>query len=36
VPRLEHGPQQSTDLAATQDWDVVAKDFDDLADRLGA
>ncbi|MGG1948667.1 haloacid dehalogenase type II [Trinickia sp. NRRL B-1857] len=32
----EHGPAQSTDLAAEQAWDVVASDFVDLADRLGA
>ncbi len=37
VPRpTEHGPGQTTDLAPTQDWDVVASDFIDLAEKLGA
>jgi 2-haloacid dehalogenase len=31
----EHGPGQTTNLAPEQDWDVVAKDLGDLADRLG-
>ena len=31
----EYGPAQTTDLAPTQDWDVVAQDIGDLADRLG-
>ncbi|AOY95984.1 haloacid dehalogenase, type II [Cupriavidus sp. USMAA2-4] len=31
----EHGPAQSTDLAAEQDWDVVAADFGELAQRFG-
>jgi len=36
VPRLrEHGPGQSTDLAADGPWDVVAADFIDLAAQLG-
>jgi 2-haloacid dehalogenase len=36
VPRpLEHGPGQSTDLAPTRTWDVVAQDFVDLAAKLG-
>jgi 2-haloacid dehalogenase len=36
VPRpLEFGAGQTTDLEPTSDWDVVAKDFDDLAARLG-
>ena len=36
VPRpLEHGPGQSTDLAPTRSWDVVAQDFVDLAAKLG-
>lgn len=35
VPRLtEHGPGQTTDLAPTGDWTVVASDFLDLADRM--
>ena len=35
VPRpTEHGPDQQTDLAPSQDWDVVASDFEDLARRL--
>jgi 2-haloacid dehalogenase len=36
VPRpLEYGPGQTTDLASEDDWDVVARDFLDLATRLG-
>jgi 2-haloacid dehalogenase len=36
VPRpLEYGPGQKTDLVAEDSWDVLAKDFEDLADRLG-
>jgi 2-haloacid dehalogenase len=36
VPRPnEHGPGQRTDLTPTRDWDVVAKDFVDLAVKLG-
>jgi len=36
VPRpLEYGPGQSTDLTATREHDVVAKDFEDLAKQLG-
>jgi 2-haloacid dehalogenase len=37
VPRpTEHGPGQTKDLKPEQDWDVVAKDFGALADKLGA
>lgn len=37
VPRpQEHGPGQTTDLMPEQPWDVVARDFLDLADQLGA
>jgi 2-haloacid dehalogenase len=37
VPRpTEHGPGQTRDLQPEQDWDVVARDFDDLAGRLEA
>lgn len=32
----EHGPAQTTDLHAEQDWDVIADDLIDLARRLGA
>lgn len=32
----EHGPAQTTDLEAEQDWDVVARDFNELAQALGA
>ena len=32
----EHGPGQTTDLTAEADWDVVARDFNDLADKVGA
>ena len=37
VPRpAEHGPGQTSDLEPEADWDVIATDFLDLADRLGA
>jgi 2-haloacid dehalogenase len=37
VPRpTEYGPQQTKDRSATGAWDVVATDFIDLAQRLGA
>jgi 2-haloacid dehalogenase len=36
IPRpLEYGAGQKTDLVAEEAWDIVAKDFEDLADRLG-
>lgn len=31
----EHGPDQSIDLEPTGDWDVMAEDFEDLADQIG-
>jgi 2-haloacid dehalogenase len=31
----EHGPKQRTDLGPTGAWDIVASDFEDLADQLG-
>lgn len=31
----EHGPAQKRDLAAAQNWDVIAEDFGDLARQLG-
>jgi 2-haloacid dehalogenase len=31
----EHGPDQATDLEPTGDWDIVAEDFEDLADQIG-
>ncbi len=31
----EYGPDQTEDLAPDGDWDVVARDFLDLADKLG-
>lgn len=31
----EYGPGQASDLAAEDDWDVVADDIEDLARRLG-
>ena len=31
----EYGPQQRTDLAAEEAWDVVAEDIEDLATRMG-
>jgi len=37
VPRpREYGPGQTSDLQPAEDWDVVAADFIDLAERLGA
>jgi 2-haloacid dehalogenase len=37
VPRpTEYGPAQTTDLKPESDWDVVAKDLEDLARLLGA
>lgn len=37
VPRpTEYGPNQKTNLKAESDWDVVAKDFQELAAKLGA
>ena len=37
IPRpTEYGPGQTSDLAPESDWDVVARDMDDLADSLGA
>lgn len=32
----EHGPEQATDLAPTERWDWIARDFVDLAAQLGA
>ena len=31
----EHGPDQTIDLEPTGDWDIVAEDFEDLADQIG-
>jgi 2-haloacid dehalogenase len=37
VPRpTEHGPGQGTDLEPTADWDIVARDFEDLARQVQA
>jgi 2-haloacid dehalogenase len=37
VPRpTEHGPEQTMDLQPDQDWDVLARDFGELATKLGA
>jgi 2-haloacid dehalogenase len=37
VPRpREHGPDQTTDLAPEEEWDVIAPDFVALAERLTA
>ncbi|MGO2859541.1 MAG: haloacid dehalogenase type II [Brevibacterium sp.] len=30
----EHGPGQTTDLGAEDAWDVIAEDFEDLADQV--
>ena len=36
IPRpTEHGPDQTTDLGPEEDWDTVANDLEDLANRLG-
>ena len=36
IPRpTEYGPGQSKDLVAEADWDIVAKDFLELARALG-
>lgn len=35
VPRKnEHGANQTTDLEPSESWDIVARDFNDLADQL--
>ncbi|HKA41369.1 MAG TPA: HAD hydrolase-like protein, partial [Burkholderiales bacterium] len=31
----EYGPNQTTDLKAESDWDIVARDFGKLASALG-
>jgi 2-haloacid dehalogenase len=36
VRPTEHGPGQTSDLKPSRDWDVVADDLIDLAERLGA
>jgi 2-haloacid dehalogenase len=37
VPRpTEHGAGQTKDIHPEQDWDVIVRDFADLADKLGA
>lgn len=37
VPRpTEHGPDQTTDLNPTEDWDWIASDFEDLARQISA
>jgi len=37
IPRpLEYGPQQTSDLVAENDWDVIAHDMGDLAAQMGA
>jgi 2-haloacid dehalogenase len=36
IPRpTEHGPKQTTNLRAEQEWDYVARDMNDLASQLG-
>jgi len=35
VPRVtEYGPDQTLDLSPTDDWDVIAQDFNDLAAKV--
>jgi 2-haloacid dehalogenase len=37
IPRpTEYGPAQAANLAAEEDWDVIAADLEDLAARMGA
>ena len=31
----EYGPLQKYDFEAKGDWDIVVKDFNDIADRMG-
>ncbi|WP_281389163.1 hypothetical protein [Brevibacterium renqingii] len=31
----EHGPDQTSDLDPSGAWNVIAEDFEDLADQLG-
>jgi 2-haloacid dehalogenase len=36
IPRqTEFGPGQTTDLGPTENWDIIAADFNDLASQLG-
>ncbi len=36
VPRpTEYGPLQQRDVTAEGDWDIVARDFNEIADRMG-
>ena len=36
IPRpTEHGPGQTVDLEPQEDWDMVARDLEDLASQLG-
>jgi len=32
----EYGPRQQRDFSADSDWDVIARDIEDLATQLGA
>ncbi len=32
----ERGPDQKVDLKAESDWDVIARDMNELADAIGA
>ena len=34
--KTEFGPLQSTDLVAEQQWDIIATDFNDFANQMGA
>lgn len=31
---VEYGPEQAIDLEADSDWDIIASDFNDLADKV--
>jgi 2-haloacid dehalogenase len=35
VRPTEYGPRQTIDLTAEQDWDVIARDIEDMATKLG-
>ena len=34
--KTEHGPAQTTDLGPAEDWDIIAHDFNDLAEQACA
>lgn len=34
--KTEHGANQTTDLEPSEDWDIIASDFNDLADQVSS